>query len=237
MKGWLLILSLSVFLFFTGSCSKDGESEYIPPYVDLGLSVKWATCNVRASQPHEYGDYYAWGETNSKDRFYWSTYNYNVGEYDEDNMSSLTKYCPKNGFGYNGYTDTLSVLELSDDVAHARWGGNWRIPTSKEFQELLDSCDWEWTTLNGVKGFKVTSNVSGFTDQSIFLPAAGYKSGSKTFNSSPTVTYWTKSLYSKWPYFSYCITFHFEEDVNINNAIYIGSSGRYIGRPIRAVWD
>ena len=73
MKGWLLILSLSVFLFFTGSCSKDGESEYIPPYVDLGLSVKWATCNVRASQPQEYGDYYAWGETNTKDHFFWST--------------------------------------------------------------------------------------------------------------------------------------------------------------------
>ncbi len=237
MKNRFIILTLSALLILISSCSKDDNSEYIPPYVDLGLSVKWATCNVRASQPQEYGEYFAWGETSSKDRYYWSTYKYNVGEFDEDVMESLTKYCPKAGFGYNGYTDTLSVLELSDDVANVRWGGNWRLPTAKEFQELRDSCEWEWTSLNGVKGFKITSKVTGFTEQSIFLPAAGYKSGSKLFNSDPTVTYWTNTLYSKWPYFTYCITYHFDEDKDINSSIYIGNSGRYIGRPIRAVWD
>lgn len=240
MRKHLFLLPISVLLFLVCSCEKDNELNPTPQFVDLGLTVNWATFNVGASQPQEYGDFYAWGETDAKDRFYWATYKYNVGEYDEDNLSSLTKYCPKSGFGYNGYTDTPSLLDLSDDVAHAKWGGNWRLPTSNEFKELRDSCNWEWTTLNGVKGFKVTSKVAGFTEQSIFLPAAGYKSGSKIFNSCPTVNYWTSSLYAKWPYFSYCITYHFDDEEqkteeDIYNAIYIGNSGRYIGRPIRPV--
>ena len=241
MRKHLFLLPISVLLFLVCSCEKDNDLSPNPQFVDLGLTIKWATFNVGASQPQEYGDYYAWGETETKARYYWTTYKYNVGEYDESKMSSLTKYSPESSYGYNSYKDTLSVLQLSDDIAHNEWGGSWRIPTEKEFQELLDSCKWDWTTLNGVKGFKITSNVAGFTDKSIFLPAAGYISGSKKFNDCPTVNYWTSSLYSQWPYFSYCITYHFDEDQkteeDIYYSIYIGNSGRYLGRPIRPVCE
>ena len=233
MRKHLFLLPISVLLFLVCSCEKDNDLSPTPQFVDLGLTVKWATFNVGASQPQESGDYYAWGETDTKNRYYWSTYQYNIGEYDEDKLSSLTKYCPKSQFGYDGYTDTLSVLELSDDIAHLKWGGNWRIPTIQEFMELLDSCTWEWKTLNGVKGFKVTSNVVGFTDNYIFLPAVGYISGSKRFNDNPTINYWTGSLFARKPYYSYCLSYHYESD----ETVYIGSSGRYLGRPIRPVWQ
>ena len=237
------LVALSVLLFIICSCDEDNAISPIPQYVDLGLSVKWATYNVGASQPQEYGDYYAWGETVTKNHYYWSTYQYNIGEYDEEKLSSLTKYCPKSSFGYEGYTDTLSVLELSDDIAHIKWGKNWRIPTADEFQELLDNCTWKWTKLNGVKGFKVTSKIEGHTDKSIFLPATGYKTGVKLFNSCPTVNYWTSSLWTRLPYNSLDITFQYDEDNKTNddiyddNVIYIGYSGRYVGRPIRPVWQ
>ena len=239
MKNQLIVLSLSALLFITSSCDKDNELRTGPQYVDLGLSVNWATFNIGASQPQEYGDYFAWAETETKYYYYWSTYKYNIGEYDEENLNSLTKYCPKSKFGYNEYTDTLIVIELSDDIANVKWGGNWRIPTVEEFQELLDNCTWKWTKLNGVKGFKVTSNIEGHTDKSIFIPAAGYKSGPKLFNSCPTVNYWTSSLWTRQPHNSLDITFHYDEELktyeDIYNEIYIGYSGRYVGRPIRPV--
>ena len=179
------LAALYVLLLIICSCDKDNDFNPTPQYVDLGLSVKWATFNVGASQPQESGDYYAWGELSTKRSYYWSTYQYNIGEYDEEKLSSLTKYCPKAQFGYDGFTDTLAALELSDDIAHIKWGGNWRTPTVQEFMELLDSCKWEWGKMNGIKGFKITSNVTGFKDQSIFLPAVGYISGSKKFNDCP----------------------------------------------------
>ena len=227
------LAALSVLLLIICSCDKDNDFNPTPQYVDLGLSVKWATFNVGASQPQESGDYYAWGELSTKRSYYWSTYQYNIGEYDEEKLSSLTKYCPKAQFGYDGFTDTLAILELSDDIAHIKWGGNWRTPTAQEFMELLDSCKWEWEKMNGIKGFKITSNVTGFKDQSIFLPAVGYISGLKKFNDNPTINYWTGSLFNKKPYYSYCLSYHYESD----ETVYIGCSGRYLGRPIRPVWQ
>lgn len=114
-------------------------------YVDLGLSVKWATCNVGAEKPEENGDYYAWGEKETK-----SSYDYTKANYDSK-------------------TQRPNV-----DVAQEKWGSPWRMPTLEEFQELIANCTWEWTTKNGVNGYKVTSIKNG---KSIFLPAAGYRTG------------------------------------------------------------
>ena len=137
--------------------------------VDLGLSVKWSRFNIGATDPSEPGDYYAWGETTTKTEYTWATYKYCYGT-----DSTLTKYNNDPGRGLNGFVDGKTVLESDDDVASVRWKGNWRTPYLSEFKELIDSCNWEWTTLNGTYGYLVTSKVKGYTDQSIFIPAAGY---------------------------------------------------------------
>ncbi len=152
-------------------------------YVDLGLSVKWATCNVGASKPEEYGDYFAWGETTTKSSYSWSTYKWCRGDCD-----NLTKYCTSSDYGT---VDNKTQLELADDAARANWGGSWRMPTHDEFTELRTQCTWTWTTQNGVKGYKVTSKTNG---RSIFLPAAGYCSDSGLGFAGSDGGYWSSSL-------------------------------------------
>jgi len=216
MNKHLLILSLSALLFSLDSCVKDdNEPEVSPQYVELGLSVKWATFNVGASCPEDFGNYYAWAEISTKNRYYWSTYKYNVGT----EADSLTKY---------NTVDSLTVLDIKDDVAKAKWGENWRIPSDVEFQELLDSCTWEWKDINGIKGYQVTSNVLGYTDKSIFLPAACYYGGSNVLKDTPTGAYWTNCIDPEFPDAAYCVIFDSDNQ-------YISSSGRYIGRSIRPV--
>ena len=136
-------------------------------YVDLGLSVNWATCNVGASTPEEYGDYFAWGETATKENYDWSTYRYYNGS-----RNTITKYCDNQTYGSNGYTDNLKILEAGDDVATVNWGSDWRMPTESELYELYD-CEWTWTTQNNVSGYKITGPNGNY----IFLPAAGYYEG------------------------------------------------------------
>ena len=133
-------------------------------YVDMGLSVMWATCNVGASSPEEYGDYYAWGETEAMSR------------YDADNCETWNKR-----IGDIGGT--------SRDVAHVKWGGSWRMPTEAEFGELLDEnkCTWTGTTKNGVDGYKVTSKKTG---DSIFLPAAWCRDGGSLGRMCEHGSYW-----------------------------------------------
>jgi hypothetical protein len=152
---------------FVGYSVEDDEVRYteLTPeheYVDLGLSVKWATCNVGATKPEEYGDYFAWGETTPKDAYDWSTYKWCNG-----GPSTQTKYCTNSSYGT---VDNKTTLDLSDDAACANWGGSWRMPTRAEQDELRNNCTWTWTTQNGVNGYKVT----GTNGNSIFLPAAGY---------------------------------------------------------------
>ena len=107
-------------------------------YVDLGLSVKWATMNVGASKAEEYGDYFAWGETQPKSTYDWSMYKYCNGS-----SSTLTKYCNMSSYGNNGFTDNKTQLELSDDAARVNWGGSWRMPTDAEWTELYEQCTRE----------------------------------------------------------------------------------------------
>ena len=171
--------------------------------VDLGLSVKWATCNVGANKPEEYGDYYAWGETEPKDFYFWDTYKYCDGTY-----NSLTKYTDS-AYGKDGFSDNKSVLDPEDDVAHVKWGGNWRIPTKEELEELRTKCTWTSTTLNGVKGYSVTSNVDGYTDRSIFLPATGMRIRQWTLNTDTIGRFWGNSIVTGDDYDAVYLDFNF----------------------------
>ena len=130
--------------------------------VDLGLSVKWATCNVGASSPSEYGDYYAWGEIATK------------MSYTEENYKA------------NGMTMGDISGNSSYYVARAKWGGCWRMPTKAEMQELIDNCTWTWTTQDGYDGYQVT----GKNGNSIFLPAAGNRFDTSIFNIGVYGGYW-----------------------------------------------
>ena len=166
--------------------SSDNGTENGHAYVDLGLSVKWATCNVGASKPEEYGDYFAWGETEPKDYYGWSSYKWCNGS-----SYSLTKY--NNNSSY-GSVDNKTTFELSDDAARANWGGSWRMPTQAEQNELRENCTWTWTTQNGVYGYKVASKKSGYTNKFIFLPAAGYRDDSSLGLAGSYGYYWSSSL-------------------------------------------
>ena len=163
---------------FTTEIQEQEPSGYINgyAYVDLGLpsGLKWATCNVDASSPEDYGNYYAWGETTTK-----STYT-------KDN--SLTCGLNESQLQSQGYIDGSGNLTPSHDAATANWGGSWRMPTKTEMQELIDNCTRTWTTQNGVKGSKMT----GPNGNSIFLPAAGGRDGS-SLNNEGYGYYWSST--------------------------------------------
>ncbi len=165
-------------------------------YVDLGLSVKWATCNVGATAPEDYGDYFAWGETSPKSTYNWSSYKWCNGSYD-----TLTKYCTSSDFGT---VDNKTTLESSDDAATVNWGGSWRMPTKAEQDELRTKCTWTWTTQNGVKGYKVTGPNGNF----IFLPAAGERHDSSLCSAGSDGHYWSSSLNSYSSYYAYYLYFN-----------------------------
>ena len=202
---------------FTTSGGGSGNHEY----VDLGLpsGTLWATCNVGANVPEEYGDYFAWGETQTKDYYDWSTYQYCDGSY---NM--LTKYCNMSNHGYNGFTDDLTILLPEDDAATVNWGNGWRMPTKEEWEELFNNTTHTWTTQNGVNGRLFTAS-NGAT---LFLPAAGYRSESGLFNAGGGGSYWSSSLYTSYPSDAWTLYF------------YSGDYGmygynRYYGRSVRPV--
>ncbi len=162
-------------------------------WVDLGLSVKWATCNVGATKPEEYGNYYAWGETTTKATYSWNTYTLTT-----DGGSTFTKY---------NTTDGKTVLELADDAARANWGGAWRMPTDAEWTELLENCTRTWTNDyngTGVAGRIVTSKING---NSIFLPAAGSRNDEDLGDAGYYGRYWLSSFYSD-PYYAWDVYFY-----------------------------
>jgi hypothetical protein len=206
-------------------------------YVDMGLRVLWATCNVGASKPEEYGDYFAWGEIepyyengyaqsyspnwkSGKQGYGWSSFRYCNGSY-----SSLSKYITDS---YYGTVDNKAILDSSDDVASVKWGGGWRMPTEIDMHELADSCIWIWTTLNGVGGCLVTSNKTGYEGASIFLPAAGYRVGTSLENVGSHGNYWSSSLNAGDPDFARRLFFNSSTHDRINSL-------RYDGRTVRPV--
>ena len=152
-------------------------------YVDLGLSVKWATCNVGANRPEDSGDYFAWGEITPKQGEYnWWTYKY-CKEYDGHSHYPMSKYCTEK---FYGDVDNKTKLKLSDDAARANWGGSWRMPTYNELRELHKNCSWKWTNKNGMNGYKVTSKINS---NSIFLPASGGMGMGHYWSSSLRIDY------------------------------------------------
>lgn len=138
-------------------------------WVDLGLpsGTKWATCNVGANKPEEYGNYYAWGETTTKSDYCWRTYKYG------NDLDELTKYCDNSSYGLNGFIDNKKELVPSDDAATVNWGSNWQMPSLDQIKELINSkyTTTEWTTQNGVNGRRIISKNNG---NNIFLPATGF---------------------------------------------------------------
>ena len=185
--------------------------------VDLGLSVKWATCNVGAESPEEYGGYYAWGETEEKSDYNWSNYKWCDGSY-----NSITKYCTNSCYGR---VDNKTVLDPEDDVAHDKWGDGWRMPTLDEIEELCNMCTWERTILNGVEGYKVT----GPNGNSVFLPAAGYRYCTD-YDRGLNGEYRSATLNESDSSDAYGLSFRYGVyDWNIND--------RYLGHTVRPVAD
>ena len=154
--------------------------------VDMGLSVKWATFNVGATAPEEYGNYFAWGETAPKEEYTWANYKHCLGS-----AHSLSKYNSSSTFGR---VDNKEFLEPEDDAATVNWGGSWRMPTIDEMKELSENCGWAITTVNGISGYKVTSYETG---NSIFIPGAGFKSGSELISGTVPYAYlWVNKSYN-----------------------------------------
>lgn len=163
-------------------------STHIADPVDLGLSVKWASFNLGASQPSEPGYFYAWGETAPRDTF--NEGNYLLSKFDGKSYK-LLKY---NGNPEKGNVDNMLTLVPEDDAAYCAWGGFWRMPTLSEVWELSTGTEWEWTKENGVEGYRLTSKVEGFENQSIFLPAV--RNNSFSLSSKDGLFYWSSSLYT-----------------------------------------
>lgn len=189
-------------------------------YVDLGLSVKWATLNVGARFYDEYGDYFAWGETFPKSDYSWKTYKW----CSNSSYHQLTKY------NYNtngGEVDYKNVLDPEDDAAHVNWGGTWRMPTHAELHELREKCNWEWLSQNGLFGYNVVSKVNG---NSIFLPAAGCYYNHSIYEVGERGYYWSNTLCSDASEFAYRLNF---ESENVYD-FYGGLRGEY-GFCVRAV--
>lgn len=193
----------------------------IPEAVDLGLSVKWASFNMGASSPEEYGCYYAWGETEPKDSYYWQTY-----KWCNKNINTLTKYNTDSSLGI---VDNKTRLDLEDDAARTNLGGNWRMPTLVEIQELIDNCTIEWTVNKGVSGRRFTSKKKGYTNKSIFVPAAGYRSNIASYREGIYGSFWSSTLDPDDQNYARGLGFS-------QNAVGWSEYMRFYGRTIRPVW-
>ena len=193
--------------------------------VDLGLSVKWANMNVGAESVTDYGKYYAWGATtdnySESKNYQWSNTPYYTGD---GSTHSWSKYTG---------SDSKSTLEAADDAAAVNWGGSWRMPTETEMQELLDNTTRTWQSnynSSGIAGYLFTSTKTGYTDKSIFLPAAGYRDGSSLIDAAEGNGFWS-STHSSNASCGRSLIF-----VSGYASMYSYRS-RYYGLPVRAVQD
>lgn len=190
-------------------------------YVDLGLpsGLLWATCNVGANSPEEFGDFFAWGEIDPKNVYDWKSYKYGNFERNE-----LTKYCTDSSYGLNGFVDNLTVLESVDDAATANWGISWRMPTKEEWEELFRKTTCTWTAQNGVQGRLLT----GWNGNSIFLPATGFFLDGALICPGLGI-YWSSTLHEGFPERGW--SFHYDLD----ECHVCGTYERSRGQVVRAV--
>ena len=196
------------------------EPQVTYEWIDLGLpsGTLWATCNVGADNPEEYGDYFAWGETITKNNYCWETYKFWQGSRD-----MMAKY------GYDIFTDYKIELDPADDAATVRWGNSWQIPSVDQWQELHNSSNTTitGTIRNGVKGNMIISKSNG---KSIFLPAAGYVNNMTNGNIGVTGCYWSRSLVTDFSYLAYSVYFQPYSTYSSKT-----TSERYYGQSIRPV--
>ncbi len=176
---------LTYLVLYVGIANAQQKYEY----VDLGLpsGTLWATCNIGADNPWDFGEYFAWGETAPKTRYSWNNYKYAANGDDH----KLIKYCTLSEYGYNGMADSITVLQPSDDAATANWGSEWRMPTEEEWDELKKQCEWIWTENyqgKGKNGYVVSHNGNH-----IFLPAAGGRVYSFS-DANKEGCYWSSTL-------------------------------------------
>lgn len=205
-------------IILKGTMGDDDEHQW----VDLGLpsGTLWATTNIGADNPEEFGDYLSWGEIRPKGAYEWNNYKWCAGSY-----NTMTKYCTVPEYGAGGFVDNLTTLDPADDAATVRWGSSWRMPTHKQQKELLDCCQWTETDINGVHGYEVT----GSNGTAMFFPAAGYREGSEIKGVGALGLYWSNSLYSSIP----ADAFDLELSSTGNRWYFLE---RYFGLTVRAVY-
>ncbi|MBO6005661.1 MAG: hypothetical protein J6P49_02240 [Paludibacteraceae bacterium] len=238
-----LLMSLSFVAFV--SCSDDdkevNKTENGHEYVDLGLTsgTKWATCNVGANKPQDYGDYYAWGEVTTKSTYNWSTYL-------DGNMSSYSD-CGTDKDALKGVTD---IADTEYDAAKANWGGKWCMPTKAQQDELRSECYWVWTSSynnSNVAGYIVykaknssdkgkcvhsdgtPSSSYSLSDAHVFLPAAGYRGNGDLADAGSSGYYWSSSLDADYPDIAWGDSF-------LSSHVSSGGDFRYFGQSVRAVF-
>ena len=225
----LALLAMGAALAFAacGSNSKVGGQgsggAQAAEWVDLGLpsGLLWAKCNLGATKPEEYGDYYAWGETDTKEVYLWETYKYCTAMDEKGWVKTLSKYNTDSEYGT---PDHLTTLQPSDDVATAKLGNGARMPTETEWRELLANTTSEWTSENGVYGRKLTAS----NGKSLFFPAAGYRNGSELRLAGEYGLYWSSSLDADYPNYAWYFLFRSDYQGVIGN-------GRQRGFSVRAV--
>ncbi|MBQ0030271.1 MAG: hypothetical protein MJZ24_08110 [Paludibacteraceae bacterium] len=200
-----------------------GEYDFVD--LDLPSGTKWATCNVGATKPTEYGDFFAWGETQPKENYCWETYKWCTVDANGD-IDKVSKYVLRNSYGE---VDNKQVLDAEDDAATANWGRAWRIPTKEQQRELIKACDWEWVkdfNGSGVTGYWGTSKGNGET---IFLPGGGFMDGNALYKAGNPGFYLSSSLFEDYSTRAYYIYFY------NSDYIFCYHNFRYIGQNVRAV--
>ncbi len=227
-KDEITLAGVTVGDWQDGETIGDGEAEEVIeyPYVDFGLptGTLWATYNVGATAPEEFGGYFAWAETQSKETYDWSNegdYKYGVRDTNDKPDGGMTKYIS---------TDNLRTLISSDDAASVNWRSGWRTPTKADFDELLEACDAQLTDNyndTGVAGLVITSKTDG--TKSIFLPAAGYHYDNGPYGKGTSCKYWCSSIYETEYQAAYSL------NIENNVPLVIGGNPRYVGFPVRPV--
>ena len=211
--------------------AKINNNTPIPGTTDLGLSVEWSDTYLGAATPLEFGDYYAWGELKTKEVYDWSNYKFARPSDDDPNKYLLTKYCIHESYwGGVGPMDNKKHLDAEDDVAKAKLGGKWRMPTINEVKELCDNCTWELKNINDVRCLVGTSKLTGKT---ITLSFSGYRDGDKVEYLTEALTFWSNEIDARVEY-----------EVNSHSLVCIpsfdekpgdGNGPRYLGLSIRPV--
>lgn len=225
----VVIAAVAIIIFVGPKGEKSGEGKTEEPqilkindheYIDLGLSVMWAACNIGANTPAETGDYYAWGETSPKSSYSHSNYVHGKQDF-------FYKYVPYNqlGLSWDYDPDGRLVLEFQDDAASVNWGQPWRMPTQAEIEELATRCTHTWTSRDGHDGMLFT----GPNGNSIFMPACGIYKSSNLNDYGTKGFYWSSTLKSEAPNCAYRMFF----DINEVGAKYW--HGRFYGYTVRPV--